>query len=128
MKYLKKFNENVAAKYLKMNEVLKNVFAELIDDTTIQVEFGFDRKLFDDSEILVTIKPYASNRTNQILNGPDEMVTRFEKNLELVKDISVCYKRACDELQTEGKLMVAADNRIYVSFKIPGATKTEYPF
>ena len=133
MKYLKKFNENVAAKYLQMHEMLKDVFAELIDDTTIQVEFGFGsftRILpeSDDSEILVTIKPYASNRTNQILNGPDEMVTRFEKNLELVKDISVCYKRACDELQTEGKLMVAADNRIYVSFKIPGATKTEYPF
>ena len=125
MKYLKKFNENVAAKYLQMHEMLKDVFAELIDDTTIQVEFGFES---DDSEILVTIKPYASNRTNQILNGPDEMVTRFEKNLELVKDISVCYKRACDELQTEGKLMVAADNRIYVSFKIIGATKTEYPF
>ena len=125
MKHLKKFNENVAEKYLQMHEILKDVFAELIDDTTIQVEFGFES---DDSEILVTIKPYASNRTNQILNGPDEMVTRFEKNLELVKDISVCYKRACDELQTEGKLMVAADNRIYVSFKIPGATKTEYPF
>ena len=125
MKYLKKFNENVAEKYLQMHEILKDIFAELIDDTTIQVEFGFES---DDSEILVTIKPYASNRTNQILNGSDEMVARFEKNLELVKDISVCYKRACDELQTEGKLMVAADNRIYVSFKIPGATKTEYPF
>ena len=125
MKHLKKFNENVAEKYLQMHEILKDVFAELIDDTTIQVEFGFES---DDSEILVTIKPYASNRTNQILNGSDEMVARFEKNLELVKDISVCYKRACDELQTEGKLMVAADNRIYVSFKIPGVTKTEYPF
>lgn len=125
MKHLKKFNENVAEKYLQMHEILKDVFAELIDDTTIQVEFGFES---DDSEILVTIKPYASNRTNQILNGPDEMVKRFEKNLELVKDISVCYKRACDELQTEGKLMVAADNRIYASFKIPGVTKTEYPF
>jgi hypothetical protein len=125
MKHLKKFNENVAEKYLQMHEVLKDVFAELIDDTTIQVEFGFES---DDSEILVTIKPYASNRTNQILNGPDEMVKRFEKNLELVKDISVCYKRACDELQTEGKLTVAADNRIYASFKIPGVTKTEYPF
>jgi hypothetical protein len=125
MKHLKKFNENVAEKYLQMHEILKDVFAELIDDTTIQVEFGFES---DDSEILVTIKPYASNRTNQILNGPDEMVARFEKNLELVKDISVCYKRACDELQTEGKLTVAADNRIYVSFKIPGVTKTEYPF
>jgi len=125
MKHLKKFNENVAEKYLQMHEILKDVFAELIDDTTIQVEFGFES---DDSEILVTIKPYASNRTNQILNGPDEVVKRFEKNLELVKDISVCYKRACDELNTEGKLMVAADNRIYASFKIPGVTKTEYPF
>jgi hypothetical protein len=125
MKHLKKFNENIAEKYLQMHEILKDVFAELIDDTTIQVEFGFES---DDSEILVTIKPYASNRTNQILNGPDEMVKRFEKNLELVKDISVCYKRACDELQTEGKLTVAADNRIYTSFKIPGVTKTEYPF
>jgi len=132
MKYLKKFNENVAEKYLQMHEVLKDVFAELIDDTTVQVEFGFES---DDSEILVTIKPYASNRTfnsmlvtNQILNGPDEMVKRFEKNLELVKDISVCYKRACDELQTEGKLMVDAVNRIYAAFKIPDTQKTEYPF
>jgi len=125
MKHLKKFNENVAEKYLQMHEVLKDVFAELIDDTTVQVEFGFES---DDSEILVTIKPYASNRTNQILNGPDEMVKRFEKNLELVKDISVCYKRACDELQTEGKLMVDAVNRIYAAFKIPDTQKTEYPF
>ena len=127
MKHLKKFNENVAEKYLQMHEILKDIFAELIDDTTIQVEFGYES---DDSEILVTIKPYASNRTNQLIHGPDEMVARFEKNLELVKDISVCYKRACDELQTEGKLMVSPqrDNRIYVSFKIPGATKTEYPF
>jgi len=125
MKHLKKFNENVAEKYLQMHEILKDVFAELIDDTTVQVEFGFES---DDSEILVTIKPYASNRTNQILNGPDEMVKRFEKNLELVKDISVCYKRACDELQTEGKLMVDVVNRIYAAFKIPGVTKTEYPF
>ena len=125
MKHLKKFNENVAEKYLQMHEILKDVFAELIDDTTVQVEFGFES---DDSEILVTIKPYASNRTNQILNGPDEMVKRFEKNLELVKDISVCYKRACDELQTEGKLMVDVVNRIYAAFKIPDTQKTEYPF
>ena len=126
MKYLKKFNENVAEKYLQMHEILKDVFAELIDDTTVQVEFGFES---DDSEILVTIKPYASNRTNQILNGPDEMVKRFEKNLELVKDISVCYKRACDELtDVKGELMVAVDNRIYMAFQIPGAQKTEYPF
>ena len=127
MKYLKKFNENVAEKYIQMHEILKDIFAELIDDTTIQVNFESDA-----SEILVTIKPYPPNQTNlnhvDKLNGPDELVERFEKNLELVKDISVCYKRACDELQTEGKLMVAADNRVYMTFQIPGAQKTEYPF
>jgi RNA-directed DNA polymerase len=51
------------------------------------------------------------------------MVKRFEKNLELVKDISVCYKRACDELQTEGKLMVDAVNRIYVSLNKEGSRR-----
>lgn len=125
MKHLKKFNENVAEKYLQMDKILKDVFAELMDDTSIQVEFGFEP---DDSEFIVTIKTYVSNRTSQILHTPDEMVKKFEKNLELIKDISVCYKRACDELQTDGKLMMSVDNRIYVSFKIPGATKTEYPF
>jgi hypothetical protein len=132
MKYLKKFNENVAEKYLQMHEILKDVFAELIDDTTIQVEFGYES---DDSEILVTIKPWTKTQTAGLglsMMKPTEMTTeqmveRYSKYLELVKDIEVCYKRAVDELNTKGKLMVAVDNRIYMAFQIPGA-KTEYPF
>ena len=125
MKYLKKFNENVAAKYLQMHEMLKDVFAELIDDTTIQVEFGYES---DDSEILVTIKPWTKTQTAATEMTTEQMVERYSKYLELVKDISVCYKRAVDELNIKGKLMVAVDNRIYMAFKIPGAQKTEYPF
>jgi hypothetical protein len=133
MKYLKKFNENVAEKYLQMHEILKDVFAELIDDTTIQVEFGYES---DDSEILVTIKPWTKTQTAGLglsMMKPTEMTTeqmveRYSKYLELVKDIEVSYKRAVDELNTKGKLMVAVDNRIYMAFQIPGAQKTEYPF
>ena len=125
MKHLKKFNENVAEKYLQMHEILKDVFAELIDDTTIQVEFGYES---DDSEILVTIKPWTKTQTAATEMTTEQMVERYSKYLELVKDISVCYKRAVDELNIKGKLMVAVDNRIYMAFKIPGAQKTEYPF
>ena len=125
MKHLKKFNENVAEKYLQMHEILKDVFAELIDDTTIQVEFGYES---DDSEILVTIKPWTKTQTAATEMTTEQMVERDSKYLELVKDIEVCYKRAVDELNTKGKLMVAVDNRIYMAFQIPGAQKTEYPF
>ena len=125
MKYLKKFNENVAEKYLQIHEILKDVFAELIDDTTIQVEFGYES---DDSEIFVTIKPWTKTQTAATEMTTEQMVERYSKYLELVKDIEVCYKRAVDELNTKGKLMVAVDNRIYMAFQIPGAQKTEYPF
>ena len=125
MKHLKKFNENVAEKYLQMHEILKDVFAELIDDTTIQVEFGYES---DDTEILVTIKPWTKTQTAATEMTTEQMVERYSKYLELVKDIEVCYKRAVDELNIKGKLMVAVDNRIYMAFKIPGAQKTEYPF
>ena len=125
MKYLKKFNENVAEKYLQMHEILKDIFAELIDDTTIQVEFGYES---DDSEILVTIKPWTKSQSMATEMTTEQMIERYSKYLELVKDIEVCYKRAVDELNTEGKLMVAVDNRVYMAFQIPGAQKTEYPF
>lgn len=125
MKYLKKFNENVAEKYLQMHEILKDIFAELIDDTTIQVEFGYES---DDSEILVTIKPWTKTQSMATEMTTEQMIERYSKYLELVKDIEVCYKRAVDELNTEGKLMVAVDNRVYMAFQIPGAQKTEYPF
>ena len=124
MNHLKRFNENVAEKYLQMHEILKDIFAELIDDTTIQVEFGYES---DDSEILVTIKPWTKTQSMATEMTTEQMIERYSKYLELVKDIEVCYKRAVDELNTEGKLMVAVDNRIYMSFKT-GAKKIEYPF
>jgi hypothetical protein len=124
MKHLKKFNENLAEKCLEMDKVLKDVFAELIDDTTIQVEFGLES---DADEFLVTIKPWTKTQSMATEMTTEQMVGRYSKYLELVKDIEVCYKRAVDELNTEGKLMVAVDNRIYMSFKT-GAKKIEYPF
>jgi hypothetical protein len=124
MKYLKKFNENLAEKCLEMDKILKDVFAELIDDTTIQVEFGLES---DGDEFLVTIKPWTKAQSMATEMTTEQMVQRYSKYLELVKDIEVCYKRALDELNTEGKLMVAVDNRIYMSFKT-GAKKIEYPF
>jgi hypothetical protein len=124
MKHLKKFNENLAEKYLQMDKILKDIFAELIDDTSIQVEFSLDS---NDIEYQVTVKPWTENQPMGSKMTPEQMVERYEKYLELVKDIEVCYKRAVDELNTEGKLMVAVDNRIYMSFKT-GAKKIEYPF
>jgi hypothetical protein len=125
MKYLKKFNENLAEKYLEMDKILKDVFAELIDDTSIQVEFSLDS---NDIEYQVIVKPWTENQPMGSKMTPEQMVERYEKYLELVKDIGVCYKRSCDELNTEGRLMVDVNNRIYMSFKIPGAKKIEYPF
>jgi len=125
MKFLKKFNENLAEKYLEMDKILKDVFAELIDDTTIQVEFSLDS---NDIEYQVIIKPWTENQPMGSKMTPEQMVERYEKYLELVKDIGVCYKRSIDELNTEGRLMVDVNNRIYMAFKIPGAKKTEYPF
>jgi inactivated superfamily I helicase len=124
MKYLKKFNENLAEKCLEMDKILKDVFAELIDDASIQVEFGLES---DADEFLVTIKPWTKTQSMATEMTTEQMVEKYSKYLELVKDIEVCYKRALDELNTEGKLMVAVDNRIYMSFKT-GAKKIEYPF
>jgi len=125
MKYLKKFNESLAEKCLEMDKILKDIFAELIDDTTIQVEFSLDS---NDIEYQVTIKTWTKEQPLGSKMTPEQMVERYEKYLELVKDISVCYKRACDELKIEGKLMVSVDNRIHISFGIPGAEKIKYPF
>ena len=124
MKYLKKFNENLAEKCLEMDKILKDVFAELIDDTTIQVMFTLES---DGDEFIVTIKPWTKESIILTEMTSEQMVQRYSKYLELVKDIEVCYKRALDELNTEGKLMVNHDNRIYMSFKT-GAKKIEYPF
>jgi hypothetical protein len=125
MKYLKKFNENLAEKCLGMDKILKDIFAELIDDTTIQVDFSLDS---NDIEYQVTVKPWSKEQPMGSKMTTEQMVQRYEKYLELVKDIEVCYKRACDELDTKSRLMVSVDNRIYMAFRIPGAEKIEYPF
>lgn len=115
MKYLKKFNENIAQRHLKVHDILKDIFAELIDDTSIQVEISLQSV----NKILLDIKPWTKTQSMATEMKTEEMVARYEKYLELVKDIEVCYKRACDELpDIKGELMVAVDNRIYMYFNL----------
>lgn len=116
MKYLKKFNENIAQRHLKVHEVLKDIFAELIDDSSIQVEITLESI----NKILLEVKPWTKTQSMATEMKTEEMVNRYEKYLELAKDIEVCYKRACDELpDVKGQLMVAVDNRIYMYFNLP---------
>ena len=116
MKYLKKFNENIAQRHLKVHEVLKDIFAELIDDSSIQVEITLESV----NKILLEVKPWTKTQSMATEMTTEEMVTRYEKYLELAKDIEVCYKRAIDELpDVKGQLMVAVDNRIYMYFNLP---------
>lgn len=117
MKHLKKFNEsNIAQRHLKVHEVLKDIFAELIDDKSIQVEITLESV----NKILLDIKPWTKTQSMATEMTTDEMVARYEKYLELVKDIEVCYKRAVDELSdVKAQLMVAVDNRIYMYFNLP---------
>lgn len=121
MKYLKKFNENIAQRHLKVHEVLKDIFAELIDDSSIQVEITLESV----NKILLEVKPWTKTQSMATEMTTEEMVTRYEKYLELAKDIEVCYKRACDELpDVKGQLMVAVDNRIYMYFNLPADPMT----
>ena len=116
MKYLKKFNENIAQRHLKVHEVLKDIFAELIDDTSIQVEITLQSV----NKILLEVKPWTKTQSMATEMKTEEMVTRYEKYLELVKDIEVCYKRAVDELpDVKSELMVSVDNKIYMYFNLP---------
>ena len=116
MKYLKKFNENIAQRHLKVHEVLKDIFAELIDDTSIQVEISLQSV----NKILLEIKPWTKTQAMATEMKTEEMIARYEKYLELVKDIEVCYKRAVDELpDVKSELMVSVDNRIYMYFNLP---------
>ena len=121
MKYLKKFNENIAQRHLKVHEVLKDIFAELIDDSSIQVEITLESV----NKILLEVKPWTKTQSMATEMTTEEMVTRYEKYLELAKDIEVCYKRACDELpDVKGQLMVSVDNRIYMYFNLPADPMT----
>jgi hypothetical protein len=127
MKYIRKFNENITES--NINDLLKDIFAELIDDASIQVEIKLET-LFKEygvttKRICVDVKPWAKNQSKATKMETEEMVSRYEKYLELVKDIEVCYKRAVDELpDVKSELMVAVDNRIYIHFHLPVDPKT----
>ncbi len=116
MKHIRKFNENIAQKHLEVYKVLKDIFAELIDDASIQVNISLESM----NKIIVDVKPWTKNQSMATEMKTEEMIARYEKYLELVKDIEVCYKRAIDELpDAKGELMVAVDNRIYMYFNLP---------
>lgn len=125
MKYIKKFNENITDSHLKVNDLLKDIFAELIDDASIQVEIKLESLFANMKRICVDIKPWAKKQSMATKMETEEMIARYEKYLELVKDIEVCYKRAVDELpDIKSELMVAVDNRIYIYFHLPVDPKT----
>ena len=117
MKYLKKFNESMskAERNIEVHNILKDIFSELIDDQTIQVEI----RLESINMLILEIKPWGINQMMASEMMTDQMINRYEKYLELVKDIEVCYKRSLDELKgVTSKLNVAVDNRIYIYFNI----------
>jgi hypothetical protein len=121
MKHLKKFNENIAQKHLNVLEVLRDIFAELIDDTTIQVNISLESM----NKLLLEVKPWTKTQSMATEMTTEEMIGRYEKYLELVKDIEVCYKRATDELpDVKSELMVSVDNRIYMYFNLPVDPRT----
>lgn len=125
MKYIRKFNENITDSHLKVNDLLKDIFAELIDDSSIQVEIKLESLFANMKRICVDIKPWAKKQSMATKMETEEMIARYEKYLELVKDIEVCYKRAVDELpDVKSELMVAVDNRIYIYFHLPVDPKT----
>lgn len=129
MKYIRKFNENITDSHLKVNDLLKDIFAELIDDASIQVEIKleslFKKYGVTTKRICVDIKPWDKKQSMATKMETEEMIARYEKYLELVKDIEVCYKRAVDELpDVKSELMVAVDNRIYIYFHLPVDPKT----
>ena len=121
MKHLKKFNEDIAQRHLKVHEILKDIFAELIDDTSIQVNISLQSV----NKLLLEVKPWTKEQSMSTEMTTDQMVSRYEKYLELVKDIEVCYKRANDELlDVKSELMVSVDNRIYMYFNLPTDPRT----
>jgi len=121
MKHLKKFNENIAQRHLNVLEVLRDIFAELIDDASIQVNISLESM----NKLLLEVKPWTKTQSMATEMTTEEMIGRYEKYLELVKDIEVCYKRATDELpDVKSELMVSVDNRIYMYFNLPTDPRT----
>lgn len=114
MKHLKPFNENIAQKYLNAYNILKDVFAELIDDTSIQVDTTTQTHEGKMSVIITFNKTKIGDKTTCT---PEELVSKYERVLELTKDVAVCVKRAEQELDCESELSVI-DDRIYCRFTI----------
>jgi hypothetical protein len=121
MKHIRKFNEDIAQKHLKVLEVLKDIFAELIDDASIQVNISLESM----NKLLLEVKPWTKTQSMATEMSTEQMISRYEKYLELVKDIEVCFKRVTDELpDVKSELMVSVDNRIYMYFNLPADPRT----
>ncbi len=121
MKHIRKFNEDIAQKHLKVLEVLKDIFAELIDDASIQVNISLESM----NKLLLEVKPWTKTQSMATEMSTEQMISRYEKYLELVKDIEVCFKRVTDELpDIKSELMVSVDNRIYMYFNLPSDPRT----
>jgi hypothetical protein len=121
MKHIRKFNEDIAQKHLKVLEVLKDIFAELIDDASIQVNISLESM----NKLLLEVKPWTKTQSMATEMSTEQMISRYEKYLELVKDIEVCFKRVTDELpDVKSELMVSVDNRIYMYFNLPMDPRT----
>ena len=115
MKHIRKFNES-SDRHLKVVEIIKDIFSELIDDVSIQIEI----KVENINKILVTVKPWSKTQSLAQSVSTEKMISIYEKYLELVKDVEVCYKRVLDEVQdSTGELFVAIDNRVYMYFSLP---------
>ena len=115
MKHIRKFNES-SDRHLKVVEIIKDIFSELIDDVSIQIEI----KVENINKILVTVKPWSKTQSLAQSVSTEKMISIYEKYLELVKDVEVCYKRVLDEVQdSTGELFVAVDNRGYMYFSLP---------
>ena len=120
LKHIRKFNES-SDRHLEVAQIIKDIFSELIDDVSIQVEV----KVENINKIYVGIMPWAKTQSIAKSVSSDEMVSIYEKYLELVKDIEVCYKRVLDSVELESsQLNVAVDNRIYMYFNLPFDIKT----
>ena len=120
LKHIRKFNES-SDRHLEVAQIIKDIFSELIDDVSIQVEVEVETY----HKISVTVKPWTKTQAMAQSVSTEKMISIYEKYLELVKDIEVCYKRVLDSVELESsELNVAVDNRIYMYFNLPFDIKT----
>ena len=95
MMYLKKYNES---NEISISEIIENAFIELIENN-VDIIIGPEKKIngiFMGFEVKVSLcskKEYVVQKKNF-----NEIVDRFEKALEIIKDTEVCCKRILDEM------------------------------